>query len=661
MIKAIRAILFFLLFLFLQAENVFPQLPRQGDSLEAMYRNSNDARKLDILLQMAKVYSDSFSISNKANKYIKEGLALAQKLNNIKAVVDFQLLQSNAFINDRKFEAALSNDFLTIEIAEEIDDETYAIRTLIDIGKCYGQLNQTELAVNYLNKAYSMAQKGDAKYLQIEILTSLGNSVSNKESKSEALRYYIDALQLSEKLNYIKYIAALNSNIADMFLAQRDYTKSMNYYNNALLISQSTHNLRDEAYFTSNIGALYLNLNQTDKAEEAQLKALTIAEGFNDKFLLANIYGQLAKTYEKMDKYVKAYNYQRKLLDIELKTYNEQNARQIAEVQTKYETVRTEKELGDLKMQQINKDKNLQQYKIGLIALIITTILVVIILITLAAFSRQRKRLNFALQEKNKLIETQNKKITDSINYAKRIQDSILPEADEIQKILPQSFVLFQPKDIVSGDFFWLSQIDNRILIAVADCTGHGVPGAFMSMIGNTLLNEIINYNPHLLPSKILTLLNNRVAKALHQKYGTIQSQDDGMDISLCCIDYANSEIKFAGANHSIYLIHNNEVQEIRGDIYSIGGVFAKQEVSFTDKVISIEKGAMLYLFTDGYKDQFGGAERLKFKSSRFEKLLLEIYQLPLHQQKDMLHNAFKNWKGNLAQLDDVLVAGIKL
>ena len=133
------------------------------------------------------------------------------------------------------------------------------------------------------------------------------------------------------------------------------------------------------------------------------------------------------------------------------------------------------------------------------------------------------------------------------------------------------------------------------------------------------------------------------------------------MDISLCCIDYANSEIKFAGANHSIYLIYNNEVQEIRGDIYSIGGVFAKQEVSFTDKVISIEKGAMLYLFTDGYKDQFGGAERLKFKSSRFEKLLLEIYQLPLHQQKDMLHNAFKNWKGNLAQLDDVLVAGIKL
>ena len=653
--------LLFVLFLFLQAENVFPQLPRQGDSLEAMYRNSNDARKLDILLQMAKVYSDSFSISNKANKYIKEGLALAQKLNNIKAVVDFQLLQSNAFINDRKFESALSNDFLTIEIAEEIDDETYAIRTLIDIGKCYSQLNQTELAVNYLNKAYRMAQKGDAKYLQIEILTSLGNSVSNKESKSEALRYYIEALQLSEKVNYTKNIAALNSNIADMFLAQRDYTKSMNYYNNALLISQSTHNLRDEAYFTSNIGALYLNLNQTDKAEEAQLKALTIAEGFNDKFLLANIYGQLAKTYEKMDKYVKAYNYQRKLLDIELKTYNEQNARQIAEVQTKYETVRTEKELGDLKMQQINKDKNLQQYKIGLIALIITTILVVIILITLAAFSRQRKRLNFALQEKNKLIETQNKKITDSINYAKRIQDSILPEADEIQKILPQSFVLFQPKDIVSGDFFWLSQIDNRILIAVADCTGHGVPGAFMSMIGNTLLNEIINYNPYLLPSKILALLNNRVAKALHQKYGTIQSQDDGMDISLCCIDYANSEIKFAGANHSIYLIHNNEVQEIRGDIYSIGGVFAKQEVSFTDKVISIEKGAMLYLFTDGYKDQFGGAERLKFKSSRFEKLLLEIYQLPLHQQKDMLDNAFKNWKGTLAQLDDVLVAGIKL
>jgi serine phosphatase RsbU (regulator of sigma subunit) len=348
-------------------------------------------------------------------------------------------------------------------------------------------------------------------------------------------------------------------------------------------------------------------------------------------------------------------------LDIELKTYDEQNARQLAEVQTKYETVRNEKEIGDLKMKQISNDRDLNLYKTGLIALFVITGLIVIILITLAAFSRQRKRLNSTLQEKNNVIELQNKKITDSINYAKRIQDSILPEAEEIEKILPQSFVLFQPKDIVSGDFFWLAQVGNKILVAAADCTGHGVPGAFMSMIGNTLLNEIINYNSSLSPSQILTLLNERIARALHQQYGTIQSQDDGMDISLCCIDYAANQIQFAGANHSIYIIQDNEIKETRGDIYSIGGVFAKQKVSFTDKVIPIKKDAMLYLFTDGFKDQFGGVEKLKFKSSRFEKLLLDVYQLPLKDQKEMLHNAFENWKGNLTQLDDVLVTGIRL
>ena len=175
------------------------------------------------------------------------------------------------------------------------------------------------------------------------------------------------------------------------------------------------------------------------------------------------------------------------------------------------------------------------------------------------------------------------------------------------------------------------------------------------------MLKEIINYQPQLPPSEILRLLNKRITSSLRQKQGEINSQDDGMDISICSIDYQNNKIQFAGANHALYTVVHGTLNEIRGDVFPVGGVFAVKEITFHDNEIDLHPGMMLYMLTDGYKDQFGGENGQKFKSSRFEKILSEIYKLSMEEQQEKLLNEFTNWKGNLAQLDDILVMGIRV
>jgi serine phosphatase RsbU (regulator of sigma subunit) len=261
------------------------------------------------------------------------------------------------------------------------------------------------------------------------------------------------------------------------------------------------------------------------------------------------------------------------------------------------------------------------------------------------------------------LLKEKNKKITNSINYAKRIQQSILPQENEIQKLLPHSFVFYQPRDIVSGDFYWFSELENKIIIAAVDCTGHGVSGAFMSLIGNTLLNGIINEKRIVDPSSILSLLHSGVLKALHQEEGDTQSQD-GMEMSLCVIDNEKRMIEFAGAMTPIYIVNENILDVIQPDSKEIGGINSaarkNKKNEFTTTQIPIKKNMCVYMFTDGYMDQFGGEENKKFNTLKFKSLLLDIQDMDMDKQKQAIEKAMKDWKGDYRQIDDMLVIGIR-
>ncbi|MBN1988910.1 MAG: SpoIIE family protein phosphatase [Bacteroidales bacterium] len=256
-------------------------------------------------------------------------------------------------------------------------------------------------------------------------------------------------------------------------------------------------------------------------------------------------------------------------------------------------------------------------------------------------------------------IVKQNEEITQSIVYAKRIQTAAMPKKDSISKLLPEHFVLFMPRDIVSGDFYWTAQKGCKTIIAAADCTGHGVPGAFMSMLGLSFLNDIVTRNQETQPALILNTLREYIKTTLAQK-GTEGDNKDGMDIAICVIDYCEQTIEFAGAYNPLYYIQNGIFNEIKGDKMPVG-IHVKEKAVFTNHTITSKGIDMIYLFSDGFVDQFGGERNSKFMSKRFKELLTNIHKMPVKEQHRVLKESFDKWKGDNDQVDDVLIFGIRI
>jgi len=256
-------------------------------------------------------------------------------------------------------------------------------------------------------------------------------------------------------------------------------------------------------------------------------------------------------------------------------------------------------------------------------------------------------------------IETQNKAITDSIKYARFIQSSVLPKNELIKKIIPDHFILYFPKDIVSGDFYWIDKRKDKIFIVAADCTGHGVPGAFMSMLGISLLNEIISMNVDKSASDILEELRGKIMVSLHQT-GRLEEAADGMDIAFCIIDTKSGQLQFSGAHNPLYIIRNNELIETKADRMPIG-FSLRINKPFTNHILRYQKGDMFYIFSDGYADQFGGPNGQKLRYKAYQSILMEIHQLPPAKQKQILIDKFEEWKGDYSQIDDILILGFRI
>jgi serine phosphatase RsbU (regulator of sigma subunit) len=256
-------------------------------------------------------------------------------------------------------------------------------------------------------------------------------------------------------------------------------------------------------------------------------------------------------------------------------------------------------------------------------------------------------------------IADKNRSITDSIEYAKRIQTAILPSNEYAEEILPEHFILFRPRDIVSGDFYWMTKKNNRLVLIAADCTGHGVPGAFMSMLGVSFLNEIVNRHDIDSAGEILTQLRADVKKTLGQE-GKEGEAKDGMDIALCIVDLENMKMQYAGAYNPMYLYRDNELLETKADRMPIG-IYVKEKESFTNNDIELKKGDVFYIFSDGFQDQFGGEDGQKFKTKNFKQLLLEIHQKPMAEQREILNTTVDKWRGKWEQVDDIIILGIRV
>ena len=274
----------------------------------------------------------------------------------------------------------------------------------------------------------------------------------------------------------------------------------------------------------------------------------------------------------------------------------------------------------------------------------------------------------FALEESKHELQEKNNEIVDSINYAKRLQDALIPPVDVFKKILPNSFVLFKPKDIVSGDFYWIAELstshqdeenEKLVVYSVADCTGHGVPGAFMSLIGLKIFNQSVKQSNVNSPAEALGYLNQEVYNTVNKHSETDNIIRDGMDVALCSINFKTLMLSFAGAKNPVYIVRNKELHEIKGDKQPIGSFETLEP--FTNQAYQLLKGDMIYIFSDGYADQFGGPKGKKLKYKPFKEMLMRNADKSLNDQENELNELFENWRGDLEQLDDVCVIGVRI
>ncbi|MCW3082901.1 MAG: hypothetical protein JWP12_267 [Bacteroidetes bacterium] len=264
------------------------------------------------------------------------------------------------------------------------------------------------------------------------------------------------------------------------------------------------------------------------------------------------------------------------------------------------------------------------------------------------------------IETKNEELEVLYKHVTDSIKYAKRIQEAILPPDSLVKRVLPNSFVLYKPKDIVSGDFYWIDEKDGKTMFAAVDCTGHGVPGAFMSIVGYNILKHSVNNNNFTTPSLILDALNEGVSETLHHGHEESQAKD-GMDLSFCTIDYNAMELQYAGAFNPLYVIRDGQLIQTKADKFPIGLFLGEEKKKFTNHTFKLQQGDVIYIFSDGYADQFGGPNGKKFMANHFRDLLLDVHKHPIDKQKEFLNQTIEEWRGPLDQVDDILVIGVKI
>ncbi len=554
------------------------------------------------------------------------------------------------------YEKALEYYFKALKVFELLENKEAMINPSIGIGGIYFNMGNFKNALIYYNQALKIStglqSKSGLKGLA-KSLTAIGNVYEKLQNDDTALEYHIKSLRITEELGDKTAIANSQINIGNIYNNKKNYEKALECYEKALQINRETGNKNGSANSLLNIGILYSQKGKVEKAMEYLKWGLLLADSIKSKEIIMQGNEELSKVYVKIEDYKNAYNYFKRHAAIKDTLMNENNSKSMAEIQTRYETEKKEQEIVNL-----TKDKSINDIKVKNQNIIIASFVFGFILLLLLAFLAYN---HYRVKQKaNEVIRQKNKEITESISYAKRIQSSFLTSEKYISKRLPDYFILFQPRNIVSGDFYWLKEKNNDLYVCTADCTGHGIPGAFMSLISMGILNEIIYSKSHLKHTDdILNELRKIIILALNPE-GAEEEGNDGMDTVLCRFDLQKMELEYSAANNSFYIIRNGELLVYKPDKMPVGK-YIGLEKPFSRTTIPIEKGDCIYSFSDGYVDQFGGPKGKKFQSKQLKELFLAHCNKPMSVQKGILNRALNEWMGPSEQVDDILVIGIRV
>lgn len=586
----------------------------------------------------------------------------------------YSIAQNNIgllLMDDEEFLSALKCFQLSLQIAEHYQDSMKIGNALNNIGMIYEHLKLNEKAIEYYTESHSY-DKAD--------LISTGSYYNNialcymdMGDTMKAFELLTISLAYSDSADDFRGIGNTHSNLGIIYLGWNQPEEALIHFEQSVEAYNRGESGSRPAMSYKGIGLAYLDLENYSKAIEFCQKAYEIA--LQTESVLAQkescycLYeankksGNTARALQYHEDYV---THRNALEDAEkrvelLKTDFQFNLdRQHLQDSLTYSNAQQlERERFETKLEK----KQTTQYVLfaGILFFIILGAFI------LRSYFRKKKDAEIISNQKREvelqkqIVEEKNKEITDSINYAKRIQDAILPSTILLENTFKDCFVYYKPKDIIAGDFYWLEKKNNLVFFAVADCTGHGVPGAMVSVVCHNALNRAVNEFNLINPGNILDKTRELVIETFEQKEGRTQVDTirDGMDITLCVWHTDQQKLFFSGANNSLYLVRKNKLTEYHADSQPIGNY--AEEKPFNTIEIQLEPDDLLYLYTDGYADQFGGPDGKKFKYKKLKDLLLSIAPQSVNQQKQQLDTTFENWKGNLEQVDDVCVMAVSI
>ena len=562
-------------------------------------------------------------------------------------------------------EGALIRFMEAIKIAEDSKFTKQIGRIYANTGNVYLAREDYDKAVEFYKKAYDHFELTKDTMNAALTLDNLGLVHGKKKRYEVALQYHFKALELIERSNDKTYAAESYINIGTIYIATNELNKAFEFLKKAELIYSPMNSKVGLTTVYINLGEIYIKQNKFNDAKNILNKGYEIAKEIESYDHMKTYAQNLSQAYEGLKQFDKALIFHKVYSDLKDTILNIESTEQINELTERFESKQKQQEIDLLTKDKALADSNMKQSRI-LTGFLIGGILLTVILLTTVFYRyRDKKKANILLEEKNnaineqkKLIEEKQSEIIDSINYAKKLQGAILLSEDDLKKQFTDIFILYKPKDIVSGDFYWFSESEHNKILAVADCTGHGVPGGFMSMLGYESLQDVALRKEIATTSQALISLDRKITQSLNKSDRTFR---DGMDIALIAIDKKHNTLQYSGANRPLIQIRDGELIEHKPDKQAIGGNIDNTDKSYNTKQISCEKGDVFYMFTDGYADQFGGKNEKKFKYKNLLKALIDNHQLPLSQQKIALNNIYMEWKGNLEQLDDVCLIGFKI
>lgn len=614
-------------------------------AVEVAKLNKDDRLLSNVFLNLGLIYEKKGNVTEAVKSYT-EALKIFEKLNERKGLNSALMNIGNIYYNQEEYDRAIEYYYKSLKFSETDNDVFLQSSALINLGMVHNKKGATDSAFFYYNSALNLVDEVSVK---VKCYRSLGGLSIDMGQTDTAEMYFLKAIELNNQIDDPRAKASNNIFLAEVYFLKKQYQKAKELIENAQLHAEkfADYQLLEKVYFFS--WKINKEMGNYNKGLDFYEKYIAVLDTLKNEKNIKEIYKQ---------KY--QYEYEKKSLADSILNAEKEKIQQ-----------------AKLNEEKARNEKQTQQKYFLFLGLFVALGLIVFVINRLNLTRRQKQTIeekSVEVQNQKKEIEEAHKEITDSINYAKRIQQAILPPKKEINAHLKNNFILYLPKDVVAGDFYWFEKVENTVFIAAADCTGHGVPGAMVSVVCNNALNRAVREFGLKEPGEIL----NKTREIVNQEFEKSKEEvKDGMDIALVslkkqvqCVNknenrkphfQSSFSLCYSGANNPLWMVRNggNKVEEIKADKQPIG----KYENASPFKTHSVEmnKGDMVYIFSDGYPDQFGGPKGKKLKSKNLKSILIEGANLEMHEQKKRLNDKFYEWKHGYEQIDDVCVIGIRI